>query len=818
MERLAHRALDALGVLDKPPHELAQILHQNLTTAAPSSHGAKLAAKRCAERGKPEFTHLHTKLQSLQEPLLQKWTILLHKLGDDRRLADIIRPKAKQTHVPTQSDWLFQRAALSGRPGEVTEPPRDISKLNALPLETQEALLVDDIIYVLSGYDGAYLRAKLCNNSDALKSHRGAGAPLLALSLKLLPPAEHLAVIRDFIHTRGRHLSSGFVMHALCAALRDCLREHTVGLARLQQKHREIGIKLQQLYYFLEPSVRMLELLHQLVDSLSRPHRVDGPSSEEVITTSHGGALLRLLYEHQVALAGDTEASALVGFLLERSSVPFYEMLTSWVYRGVLDDPHGEFFIVQSPVQQKESLSTDFNCDYWLRRFTLVTDHIPAFLESHANVILECGKLLNLSRECRRNPRFPDEKIAPLSFGLSAAILSARLEAAQSWASKGAMHLLVDEGRLYARLGALRRFFFLAQGDFFVHFLDSAEEELSKPVSRISVGRLQSKLELSLRQSDGGGTAINGERGAIAGSPEPLSCCLQPFNLTSQLLRVVNTGNQNDPLPAEETADKTPGLDAFTFDYAVEWPLSLVLSRNAITKYQLLFRQLFHCKHIERQLSSSWRLAQATKGLSQSPSLLSSYGLRQRMLHFLHNLEYYMMFEVLEPNWHVFILRLRASTSVDTIISHHSHFLDASLKECMLRDPTLLKLLAKLLTICVVFADQTRLVANRVSEALAACPIPPTGGPLRQEQLLEASDSVERIVLASRYSNHVRKLGTKFDDELRKLLSALRIQSRQEWNLSHLCARLDFNHYWSESIPRSNSEPESEEPDELAGK
>ena len=40
-----------------------------------------------------------------------------------------------------------------------------------------------------------------------------------------------------------------------------------------------------------------------------------------------------------------------------------------------------------------------------------------------------------------------------------------------------------------------------AQGDFFVHFLDSAEEELVKMVSNISKGRLHSKLELSLRQA-----------------------------------------------------------------------------------------------------------------------------------------------------------------------------------------------------------------------------------------------------------------------------------------------------------------------------
>jgi hypothetical protein len=107
-------------------------------------------------------------------------------------------------------------------------------------------------------------------------------------------------------------------------------------------------------------------------------------------------------------------------------------------------------------------------------------------------------------------------------------------------------------------------------------------------------------------------------------------------------------------VPTPQSAEKTPGLDAFTFDYAVEWPLSLVLSKNAVikcagrqpspapprlrlllhrplavtplnlrppptlprllpplTRYQLIFRHLFHCKHVERQLSTSWLTQQA---------------------------------------------------------------------------------------------------------------------------------------------------------------------------------------------------------------
>ena len=36
----------------------------------------------------------------------------------------------------------------------------------------------------------------------------------------------------------------------------------------------------------------------------------------------------------------------------------------------------------------------------------------------------------------------------------------------------------------------------------------------------------------------------------------------------------------------------------------------------------------------------------------------AAFALRQRMLNFVQNFEYYMMFEVIEPNWHLFQLNM----------------------------------------------------------------------------------------------------------------------------------------------------------------
>ena len=71
-----------------------------------------------------------------------------------------------------------------------------------------------------------------------------------------------------------------------------------------------------------------------------------------------------------------------------------------------------------------------------------------------------------------------------------------------------------------------------------------------------------------------------------------------------------------------------------------------------LLRAQLLFRHLFHCKNLERLLSATWQTHQTTKQLevARGRAFALSFQLRQRMLHFLHNFLYYMMFEVRASN------------------------------------------------------------------------------------------------------------------------------------------------------------------------
>jgi gamma-tubulin complex component 2 len=73
-----------------------------------------------------------------------------------------------------------------------------------------------------------------------------------------------------------------------------------------------------------------------------------------------------------------------------------------------------------------------------------------------------------------------------------------------------------------------------------------------------------------------------------------------------------------------------------TLDANVPFPLSIVLNRKALTKYQLLFRHLFAYHGILRLLGKIWTLHQtAFKRRRESTLLSESALLRGEMMDFV---------------------------------------------------------------------------------------------------------------------------------------------------------------------------------------
>ena len=133
-------------------------------------------------------------------------------------------------------------------------------------------------------------------------------------------------------------------------------------------------------------------------------------------------------------------------------------------------------------------------------------------------------------------------------------------------------------------------------------------------------------------------------------------------------------------------------------DYKVRWPLTLILSHKSITKYQLIFRHLLFCKYVERSLECLWLTHQKSKEFKVLGIQQQAFALRHRMVHFSKNYIYYMVFEVLEPNFLKFKDKLLNGSvrTIDEVMNSHQDFLDECLKECLLTDQHLFRIFTKI--------------------------------------------------------------------------------------------------------------------------
>lgn len=302
------------------------------------------------------------------------------------------------------------------------------------------------------------------------------------------------------------------------------------------------------------------------------------------------------------------------------------------------------------------------------------------------------------------------------------------VEDAYTHANRTLLQLLLKDQQLIPRLRSLKHYFFLSQSSFLTHLLDLSHTELRKSAKSASIVKLQSLLDLALN-SDGG--VVQGEDVMFR---EDVRVTMAGSGLYEWLLKVVSVSGvivgedgepSGDSAPHEETKkekekdDKKPmlgtsvpiailtfiltlsistAIDALALDYNVKFPLSLVISRKTILRYQLIFRFLLHLKHVEQSLSSMWIEQKTAAWRRPVPNhmefdkwRLRVFLLRARMLSFVQQILAFTTFEVLEPNWRALEAKLTKVTTVDQLLRDHVDFLDTCLKECMLTSSKLLR-------------------------------------------------------------------------------------------------------------------------------
>jgi gamma-tubulin complex component 2 len=621
--------------------------------------------------------------------------------------------------------------------------------LHELPLDAQEALIIEDLLFVFMGYEGQYIRfAKGYNPFEERERLSGPDWRILPgldpslrdLTESMLRMATHYTALETFVDVQSRE-EFGLVNHALCASIRKLLQEYLVMVAQLETQFlNDDSFTLHVLNVHILPTSHMMYQLYTLAHELLKRNDLLDDETEESSGSAEedleqllerlreggglapgsvagkkickGGAVLGLITKRLESMSGDPAARALLTSLLRDASIPYMAMLNEWLHHGGINDPHDEFLIKEQRSIRRERLEQDYTDEYWERRYTIRDNDVPPQLEGVKDKVLLAGKYLNVVRECGGVDVSLQVKDVPISFDDNRFLDN--VNNAYAHANESLMQLLLTAHALPARLRSLKHYFFLDPSDYFSYFLELGASELRKPVKSVNASKLQSLLDLVLRQP---GSIVS-----LDPFKEDVKVEMNEITLTKSLQRVVNItgieqGETLQPLTnnqAPEIDKNASGFTSLQLDYAVPFPVSLVISRKTIWRYQALFRYLLSLRYLESQLSTCWQTH--TRGFVWSHKSSASrsleiwkrrvWTLRARMLVFVQQLLYFCTAEVIEPNWQKLMARLQdndqegsnapttgagVTGTVDELMQDHVDFLDTCLKECMLTNSKLLR-------------------------------------------------------------------------------------------------------------------------------
>ena len=359
---------------------------------------------------------------------------------------------------------------------------------------------------------------------------------------------------------------------------------------------------------------------------------------------------------------GDPFVSTFAERMLVHLTKPFYNMLRQWIYDGELSDPYNEFFVIE---QDPDNDTRDLEArrmpasSVWETKYKLDKDLIPSIItDDFAKKIFLIGKSLNFIRYGCGDSSWVEAYSKTTSRELKYGDTST-LESSISSAYKSTMARLIDlmdtKFQLFTHLNALKKYLLLGQGDFIALLMESLASNLDRPAGSQYRHTLTAQLDHAIRGSN-----------AQFDSPDVLR------RLDARLL---------------ELSHGDIGWDVFTLEYKVDAPVDVVITAWASKQYLVVFNFLWRIKRVEFAMGSTWRrLMTGSRGILANKSVSRKLGSDWKtaratiaeMTHFVNQLQYYILFEVIEASWDALQAEIRREgCTLDDLIAAHTRYLNS---------------------------------------------------------------------------------------------------------------------------------------------
>lgn len=521
---------------------------------------------------------------------------------------------------------------------------------NVLATGPPESVLLRDLPYNLQGLSSENLKF---TSSTSIKLPPTLPIPLISLLHTLAEPCLLYRELADFTSESD----GGLVSQSLRAAISQELRSHLSLVASLEGEIRrstaaaeqeetslavrKAAVTLRRCVVWTRDATMGLRLLSLVVEE-SKDKR--------------GGELISLVHSFSSS-HGDPFVGAYAERLLTHVTRPFYDMLRRWIYDGELTDPFHEFLVTeQDPRQRPDVDPRKVSTSVWEDKYTLDHLMVPSIISADfANKIFLIGKSLNFIRHNCGDSDWVNEysrsASRELRYGDTETLESSIDEAYKSTMTR-LLYLMSHKYRIFTHLNALKKYLLFSQGDFIALLIESLAVHLDRPANAQYRHVLNSQLEHAIRHSN-----------AQYEDEEVLK------RLDARIL-TLSSGDI--------------AWEAFTLEYKVTAPCDVIITQWANTQYLRVFNLLWRIKRVEFSLSSTWRRSMTgSRGiLSAVDDRVGSDWKRARcvmseMIHFVNQLLYYILFEVIESSWDKLQLAMsKPDSTLDDLIAAHNTYLN----------------------------------------------------------------------------------------------------------------------------------------------
>lgn len=641
------------------------------------------------------FSNLYSRLLSL--PVLEhKWAILylLYQLADSPDpheplpLSPVVKPSApnyreainrdaikRQGLEPTRSASAvprndeeqlkdaFQPDGLRRMPA--SKPPlaaekenpsqkRDVSLKSTLlaanytEVDPPETDILRDLPFTLQGLSSTSLPF---SGPDTLKLPSTLPLPLISILHTLAEPSLLYRRLDTFCKTPA----NGLLGQSLRSAIGGELRSYLTLIATLESQIRralstlddsaprsgigKAGITLKRCVVWTREATMGLRLMSLIAEE-----------SEDKL----GGQLISLIHSFSSS-HGDPVVAAFAERLLGSFTRPFYDILRHWIYDGELSDPYHEFFVREQRSKGAESSKARGAGNVWTDKYEIDHQMIPSIItQDFAQKVFLIGKSLNFTRHSCGDSLWVEEYSKAASKELrygDTATLEAWIDEAYKTTMKRLMDLMSSKFHLFEHLRALKNYILLGQGDFIALLMESLAANLDRPAGVQYRHTLTAQLEHAIRGSN-----------AQYDSPEVLR------RLDARMLQL---------------SHGDIGWDCFTLEYKIDAPVDVVITEWGNRQYLKVFNFLWRIKRVEFALLSAWRKCMTgSRGVLQNNQPLvkqtwkSTRGVLGEMIHFVGQLQYYILFEVIESSWDELQKRVcKEDCTLDDLIRAHERYL-----------------------------------------------------------------------------------------------------------------------------------------------